>query len=1668
MRPTLRWSVPGTSPVIRREATFPEQNLNCMHLHRSQSPLANVAWGSTGGVNSWHCFRMKPRLGVCVPMNTVGEHEFSINLRKPFTMQRSITHVYRAFIYSGAMCRTEGRAYSESGLQHVSKRMTLVPLKGDRLRSAATMQAYDMTSPPVRWNHLPSPQQLPCSRQPGPVSQSAYYSTPHRTVNQRNTYQPVGLHNGHAFGSSFSQPHPSAANLQQTPGSRNDLPVPGSQPAHYSAQQQMVSQWVNLQSRGLSTRQSSQPNSGSATLQSSQASQQHSNSLQRPMLYSISAALKNPCPNVTVLHMPAAHPEASAANYPSQPFHTNTGPQGHNNTAPIQNVQFNANRVWFPQASTNGRPALENNQLRSPVPPRFQSSSGQHNLVQTMYQPAPQPQQTPATSLLPPYRSRHMVMRRSQHNVTQPQNSSPIQDHPQSYRAQNVRQSPVNHEVPTGQSSPVISPSHGPLASSAVQGQAERRISHGSSSSVSHPQFFGNIIEQVQQKLREAKQCNGVPVSGLQSTINLPLFPAQHNTESQGLQPNGTTALLPRTSPNMASLNSSSSQAPLSTHSGPVDYSRVSLLELLLESDDRQVRNQGKSPPSFSNSRAQAIERRGGPQQTASPTTSMAGGSQAHVLHYGAPSNSRTGESPRVGPASSTGEAISANEGGRLRTVGVDGAQSSRSQTNRSDKQHREVEHCTDPADCLALVLALQRAVRQVHRAVAVVPPISQQADPGQKEDVPASPDDSLPCKIAAVWTLDENGKGMEKDKAEPSVPEEMNKEPSSVTPPQVQEPIKSGKAPIVNSEKTSAGPPSFALPQNRPVAKSHGSQAPTCVIDLTESPEQQSNDLDKSCSDYATCDLSTVPVRRFSLEKLQHLVDSLEAMPADKVKHKKMEKMDVIKSILDLYWDGDLRNVLKERNAAKWLDSIAKLRVEEPHDHVLEYLEPEKLKRLPGLILKNEISLPTQFKSSWLNLDGQPADIDKVLAEPLSEYDFTWCKDGPVKIRGQDAEDLVISSQKELSETTSDSGAVNPEHNLVQVGGSNAGNLVVSTRKELKETTSDDTENVSSGSCLSEPASPATDIQCDVVMLEDPVIQKSLENQADPFQGHPKADHPTQQAHANPAGLVHSEESDGPSQSNKAELKKDHSNTRKEAVNPPLSPTTPTESPGVSTSQSGDSDHHVESEFDGDLSDASSSDSLLMKVILLTSDDASVIFKKCDKQNEPLQEMSEVLASLSPNRPNDQPGKAASSPHHAMFTCPHVTDILSDGDHFCSKCWEETPLLDVDLDESLFSPEEGEPLSVMSTPIRPVGEAQPCKQAEELTEPACSDNDGTTGSSLVCPSEIDGPEITGDPDEGQSLSPKYVNAPVVEPVGPSCSESGSPVGEEVREAYSLAGEESPKAYVQTSGRRLSLSTCRAHKKRKLFKTLSAPEGDGLFRPDVVVNAIHKPHPGVHSPGSDGQSSREEGRPPIKIRIIQTNKHSSRTEVEACKTDRKASSKPHASSPVEPQKLESPGCSPPSSQQQKDGCRKQTGPKKNVKKVKFLLYGSQNSDRDFNHRCHDREKDSSAPVYITVSAATLAGRTYSDVPSAKQKVYSQWSSSFVQKLNSPSRKKHQKTSVRELKSRITMQKQIMKDRAMSKSKGETQLTKGLKRKGHDAPTQEPKKLKATVIRDYFG
>ncbi|XP_053342852.1 uncharacterized protein LOC128513191 [Clarias gariepinus] len=203
--------------------------------------------------------------------------------------------------------------------------------------------------------------------------------------------------------------------------------------------------------------------------------------------------------------------------------------------------------------------------------------------------------------------------------------------------------------------------------------------------------------------------------------------------------------------------------------------------------------------------------------------------------------------------------------------------------------------------------------------------------------------------------------------------------------------------------------------------------QDSVCVLDTTsEQPEDQEV---KSSPEDSTFNLSTVPVVDYTLKELEDLVNSLESSQAER---DKSSITNLTRCILDLYYDGDQKNLWELHDLKVELQESLKntpeLFVKEMHAVVFQYVAFKHLKMLKhcSQILGNETTLPSEdFRSSWLNVDGQPANIEKVLAEPLSDYNLTWCKEVQQSVSESGVDDVDSPVQtKDIMHSNSEHSA--------------------------------------------------------------------------------------------------------------------------------------------------------------------------------------------------------------------------------------------------------------------------------------------------------------------------------------------------------------------------------------------------------------------------------------------------------------------------------------------------------------------------------------------------------------------------------------------------------------------------------------------------------------------
>ncbi|XP_026065779.1 uncharacterized protein LOC113048278 [Carassius auratus] len=283
---------------------------------------------------------------------------------------------------------------------------------------------------------------------------------------------------------------------------------------------------------------------------------------------------------------------------------------------------------------------------------------------------------------------------------------------------------------------------------------------------------------------------------------------------------------------------------------------------------------------------------------------------------------------------------------------GVQSAQQGTHQTSSNENRLKGmsqhiIEYSTNPADCLEVVFALQKAAQQTHKAIAIVPPISHQiSKAAPMDDTSLKKAESPLLKTDSVWSLFEES----------------------------------------NQEKTVSDKLSQMAQQDN---KSLENATAGNMADLdtsSASPVECQNDVQQSdCdSDDPSLELSSVPVIEYTLEKLMELVKSIEMTELSAGNPEKSQS--ILQWILQLYWNGKASNMLEPFKSFR---EALQLSIEYAKDYgsvVFKSIETENLKKLAHCdILKHETySWSEEFRSSWLNVDGQPADIEKVLSEPL------------------------------------------------------------------------------------------------------------------------------------------------------------------------------------------------------------------------------------------------------------------------------------------------------------------------------------------------------------------------------------------------------------------------------------------------------------------------------------------------------------------------------------------------------------------------------------------------------------------------------------------------------------------------------------------------------------
>ncbi|XP_016390794.1 uncharacterized protein LOC107725890 [Sinocyclocheilus rhinocerous] len=322
--------------------------------------------------------------------------------------------------------------------------------------------------------------------------------------------------------------------------------------------------------------------------------------------------------------------------------------------------------------------------------------------------------------------------------------------------------------------------------------------------------------------------------------------------------------------------------------------------------------------------------------------------------------------------------------------------QTSNDENRRKGTSQHNIQYSTDPADCLEVVFALQKAAQQIHKAIAIVPPISQQIiNTAPTADTSPKKAESPPLKIDCVWSL------VEESNEQKTVNDKLS-ESSSQTAEQDNKSLEN------TTESNIADPDACSASRVE------------CQNDV------QQSDCDSSNPSF---DLSNVPVIDHTLEKLMDLAKSLEM--TELLAGYPEYSESVLERIVKLYWNGKASNMLEPLKSFGEVLHLSIIYAKDYGSVVFKGIETENLKKLAHCnILKKEMySSSEEFRSSWLNVDGQPADIEKVLSEPQLD-DATVFKATPQTFSDNTvvaSASLGVNSLTDMPEVSSEEKSVNP-----------------------------------------------------------------------------------------------------------------------------------------------------------------------------------------------------------------------------------------------------------------------------------------------------------------------------------------------------------------------------------------------------------------------------------------------------------------------------------------------------------------------------------------------------------------------------------------------------------------------------------------------------------------
>ncbi len=657
------------------------------------------------------------------------------------------------------------------------------------------------------------------------------------------------------------------------------------------------------------------------------------------------------------------------------------------------------------------------------------------------------------------------------------------------------------------------------------------------------------------------------------------------------------------------------------------------------------------------------------------------------------------------------------------------GSHQTSSDENRCKRtsQHN-IDYSMDPADCLEVVFALQKAAQQSPKAIAIVQPISQQiSNAAPTADTSPKKAESPLLKIDCVWSL-----------------------------------VDESNEPKIENDKLSESSSQMAQKDNKSLenmTESNIADPDAC----SASPVECQNDVQQSDCDSSdlSFDLSSVPVIEHTLEKLMDLAKSLEMTELSAGYPENSES--VLERILKLYWNGKASNMLEPLKSFGEVLHLSIIHAKDYGSVVFKSIEAENLKKLDCDILKNEMySLSDGFRSSRLNVDGQPADIEKLLSEPpFDDATSQTFSDNTVVASAS----LGVNSLTDVPEVSSEEKSVNPHmcsptdlfiqkagnyseevtaenngHSYVVLGKeseketfkkqediyqnqnfntelsdmspfaerytekladrSNTKEVFRQDHKQPCDNVSDSLsvspeDSVSDGVKNSE-VSFSTETHCtsmdtwqveDISDEENPVTKEALNNSSETWLVEDISDEEnpvTKEALNNSSETWLVEDiSDEENSGNKEVLLNSSNIWQVEDISD-------NENPGNMDTPSNSSDMCAVEDVSAD--ETSSNDSLFMGITVLSSEDAKTFFQQFEKEPEcniktksqsNFEHPDLVACFDAHSQPNHKYNKANTcsrcGKEIAKSSSTNVTKTDSDADLFCQECWEQAPLFELE-----------------------------------------------------------------------------------------------------------------------------------------------------------------------------------------------------------------------------------------------------------------------------------------------------------------------------------------------------------------------------------------------------